>query len=120
MLGRGQRAEGRGQRAEGRGQGQSRSIFSFDFSPPRYENELFLWHTVEGDINGLRKVLDDLTLSRADLEIQIESLREELAFLKKNYEEVWLLLGLGMEGWCGEFPRRGDHALVIFPRRCLP
>ncbi|XP_060793935.1 keratin, type I cytoskeletal 18-like [Neoarius graeffei] len=52
----------------------------------KYEAELSIRQSVEGDIAGLRKVIDDTNIGRMNLESEIEALKEELIYLKKNHD----------------------------------
>ncbi|XP_068118029.1 keratin, type I cytoskeletal 19-like [Hyperolius riggenbachi] len=53
----------------------------------KFESEQAFCAAAEKDTCELRKVIDQLTLAKADLESQIENVNEELAFLKKNHIE---------------------------------
>ncbi|XP_043105655.1 keratin, type I cytoskeletal 18 [Puntigrus tetrazona] len=53
----------------------------------KFESEQAMRQGVEQDLARLRKMLDDTYMGRMQLESQIESMREELAFLKKSHDE---------------------------------
>lgn len=71
--------------------------------------EQSLRQAVDADINGLRGVLDDLTMQKSDLEMQYESLQEGLATLRKNHEDVGfrLLMACLGEGGTGVQRQQG-------------
>uniref|UniRef100_A0A2I3HZN8 IF rod domain-containing protein n=1 Tax=Nomascus leucogenys TaxID=61853 RepID=A0A2I3HZN8_NOMLE len=53
----------------------------------KYETELTMHQSVESDIHGLCKVIDGTNVPRLQLETEIEALKKELLFMKKNNEE---------------------------------
>ncbi|XP_073681448.1 keratin, type I cytoskeletal 19-like [Garra rufa] len=53
----------------------------------KYEHEVVMRQSVEADIANLRRLLEQMTMARGDLEVQIKSLEEEMAFMKKNHQE---------------------------------
>ncbi|OCT62032.1 hypothetical protein XELAEV_18043116mg [Xenopus laevis] len=59
----------------------------------KLEYEQNLSSSVEKDLSELRKVIDDLTMTKTDLESQTESLKEEMIYLKKNHAEEMEELG---------------------------
>ncbi|KAJ0068980.1 hypothetical protein NL108_015751 [Boleophthalmus pectinirostris] len=52
----------------------------------KFDNETTIRQSVEADIAGLKKLIDETNMSRMNIESEIEAVKEELHFLKKNHE----------------------------------
>lgn len=53
----------------------------------KYNKEKAGRTSLEADIERVRKLLDDMTIMKTDLEMEIEGLRKDLICMKKNHEE---------------------------------
>ncbi|XP_066519400.1 keratin, type I cytoskeletal 18b [Hoplias malabaricus] len=52
----------------------------------KFDNEMAIRQSVEADIAGLKKLIDDTNIGRINVENELEALNEELIFLKKNHD----------------------------------
>ena len=87
----------------------------------KYETELAMRQSVESNIHGLCKVIDDTNVTWLQLETEIKALKEELLFMKKNHEEE--VKGLQAQiASCGltvevDAPRSQDLAKIMADMR---
>merc|ERR1739838_1264988 len=64
----------------------------------KYESELGLRMSVDADIAGLRRMLGELALTKTDLEMTLEALKEEKEYMTKNHEEEKLSVTAHLSG----------------------
>ncbi|XP_018412061.1 PREDICTED: keratin, type I cytoskeletal 19-like [Nanorana parkeri] len=53
----------------------------------RYDTEKAFRAVLETDVEGLRRVMDNLTIVRTDLEMDVEGMRKQLIYMRKSHEE---------------------------------
>ncbi|XP_069808217.1 keratin, type I cytoskeletal 14-like [Dendropsophus ebraccatus] len=65
---------------------ENAKLASDDFKR-KYDTEKAFRAALEVDLEGLRKVMDNLTIVRTDLEMEIEGMRKQLIYMRKSHEE---------------------------------
>ncbi|KAG9474169.1 keratin, type I cytoskeletal 19-like [Eleutherodactylus coqui] len=65
---------------------ENAKLASDDFKR-KYDTEKAFRAALEADLEGLRRVMDNLTIVRTDLEMEIEGMRKELIYMRKSHEE---------------------------------
>ncbi|XP_046893775.1 keratin, type I cytoskeletal 13-like [Hypomesus transpacificus] len=64
----------------------------------KFEYELGSRQSVEADISGLKRMMGDFSLEKSDLEMQLQGLKDDLAYLKEHRNEEMLSLQSQMSG----------------------
>uniref|UniRef100_A0A8C5WK65 Keratin 23 n=1 Tax=Leptobrachium leishanense TaxID=445787 RepID=A0A8C5WK65_9ANUR len=65
---------------------ENAKLASDDFKR-KYETERAVRTTMERDLEGLRKTMDNCTIVRTDLEMEIEGIRKQLIYMRMSHEE---------------------------------
>eukprot|EP00079_Xenopus_tropicalis_P012286 XP_002939081.2 PREDICTED: keratin, type I cytoskeletal 23-like [Xenopus tropicalis] len=60
---------------------------AFDAFKRKYETEKTIRTALEGDLESLRRAMDNLTIVRTDLEMEVEGMRKELIYMRMGHEE---------------------------------
>ncbi|XP_075701698.1 keratin, type I cytoskeletal 19-like [Rhinoderma darwinii] len=76
---------------------ENAKIASDDFKR-KYDTEKAFRAVLEVDLEGLRKVMDNLTIVRTDLEMEIEGMRKQLIYMRKSHEEEMRLAQAQKQG----------------------